>query len=77
MAQKRHSVDEIISKLRRADVELGKGKKVSQVCNLTEIAEQCITVGALTELVEHKVSLGTYQGTVIHPATIFKRCWFV
>ena len=40
MAQKRHSVDQIISKLRRADVELGKGKKVSQVCKLIGIAEQ-------------------------------------
>ena len=40
MAQKRHSVDQIISKLRRADVELGKGKKVHEVCKLIEIKEQ-------------------------------------
>ena len=40
MAQKRHSVDQIISKLRRADVELGKGKKVPEVCKLIGIAEQ-------------------------------------
>ena len=40
MAQRRHSVDQIISKLRRADVELGKGKKVSEVCQLIGIAEQ-------------------------------------
>ena len=40
MAQKRHNVDQIISKLRRADVELGKGKKVPEVCKLIEIAEQ-------------------------------------
>ena len=40
MAQKRHSVDQIISKLRRADVELGKGKKVPEVCKLIEIKEQ-------------------------------------
>jgi len=40
MAQKRHRVDQIISKLRRADVELGKGKKVPQVCKLIGIAEQ-------------------------------------
>ena len=32
MAQKRHGVDQIIPKLRRADVELGKGKKVPEVC---------------------------------------------
>ena len=30
MKQKRHSVDQIISKLRKADVELGMGKKVSE-----------------------------------------------
>lgn len=40
MSQKRHSVDQIISKLRRADVELGKGKKVPEVCKLIEIKEQ-------------------------------------
>ena len=40
MGQKRHGVDEIISKLRRADVELGKGKKVPEVCKLMEVTEQ-------------------------------------
>ena len=40
MALKRHRVDQIISKLRRADVELGKGKKVPEVCKLIEIKEQ-------------------------------------
>ena len=40
MSQKRHSVDQIISKLRRADVELGKGKKVPEVCKLIGIREQ-------------------------------------
>ncbi len=40
MSQKRHNVDQIISKLRRADVELGKGKKVPEVCKLIEITEQ-------------------------------------
>ena len=40
MKQKRHDVDEIIPKLRRADVELGKGKKVPEVCKLIEITEQ-------------------------------------
>ena len=40
MSPKRHSVDQIISKLRRADVELGKGKKVPEVCKLMGIAEQ-------------------------------------
>ena len=40
MSQKRHSVDQIISKLRRADVEFGKGKKVPEVCKLLGITQQ-------------------------------------
>ena len=40
MKQKRHSVDQIISKLRKADVELGKGKKVPEVCKDLQITEQ-------------------------------------
>ena len=40
MSQKRHNVDRIISKLRRADVELGKGKKVPEVCKIIGITEQ-------------------------------------
>ena len=40
MSQKRHSVDQIIAKLRKADVELGKGKKVPEVCKQLEITEQ-------------------------------------
>ncbi len=40
MSQKRHNVDQIISKLRRADVELGKGKKIPDVCKIIEVTEQ-------------------------------------
>ena len=40
MPQKRHSVAQIISKLRRADVELGKGKKVPEICKSIGISEQ-------------------------------------
>ena len=40
MAQKRHRVDQMISKLRRADVEFGKGKKDPEACKLIGIAEQ-------------------------------------
>ena len=40
MKQKRHTVDQIIAKLRRADVELGKGMKVPDVCKLLSITEQ-------------------------------------
>ena len=40
MPQKRYQVDQIIPMLRRADVELGKGKKVPEVCKVLGIAEQ-------------------------------------
>lgn len=40
MAQKRYSVDQIVEKLRKADVELGKGKKVPEVCKAIAISEQ-------------------------------------
>ena len=33
-------MDQIVAKLRKADVELGKGKKVPEVCKLLEITEQ-------------------------------------
>ncbi len=40
MKQNRHTVDQIISKLRQADIELGKGKKVPEVCKTLQITEQ-------------------------------------
>jgi transposase-like protein len=40
MKQQRHSVEQIIGKLRRADIELGKGKKVPEVCKGLQITEQ-------------------------------------
>ena len=40
MSQKRHSVDQIIAKLRRADVLLGQDTKVPEICKQFEIAEQ-------------------------------------
>jgi putative transposase len=40
MPQNRYQVDQIIPKLRKADVELGKGKKVPEVCKQLEITEQ-------------------------------------
>ena len=40
MPQKRYQVDQIIPMLRRADVEIGKGKKVPDVCKLLGIAQQ-------------------------------------
>jgi transposase-like protein len=40
MPQKRYGVDQIIPILRRADVELGKGKKVPEVCRLLGISDK-------------------------------------
>ena len=40
MRQKRHTVDQVIAKLRRADVLLCKGAKVHEVCKQVEITEQ-------------------------------------
>ncbi len=38
--KKRHSAEQIVSKLRQADVELGKGLKVPEVCKQPGISEQ-------------------------------------
>ncbi|MDB4645291.1 transposase [Rubripirellula sp.] len=40
MPQKRHTVDQVVAKLRKADVELGKGKKVPEICKLLEVVTQ-------------------------------------
>jgi putative transposase len=40
MAQKRNGIDQIIPMLRRADVDLGKGKKVTEVCKRLGITQQ-------------------------------------
>ena len=40
MSQKRHAVDQIVAKLRKADVELGKGKKEPEVFKLLEVTAQ-------------------------------------
>ena len=37
MSQKRHTVDQIIAKLRPADVLLGKGTKVPELCKQLEL----------------------------------------
>jgi len=38
--KKRHSAEQIVAKLRQADVELGKGRKVPDVCKQLGISEQ-------------------------------------
>ena len=40
MSQKRQTVDQVIAKLRRADVLLGQGTNVSELCKQLEMAEQ-------------------------------------
>ena len=40
MPQKRHKAEQIIPKLREAEVSLAKGKTVPQVCKQLEITEQ-------------------------------------
>jgi transposase-like protein len=39
MGRKRHSAEEVINKLRQADVELGKGSTVASVCKLLGVTE--------------------------------------
>ena len=40
MSRRRHSVDQIIGKLRQADVEPGQGKTVEEACRALEITVQ-------------------------------------
>ena len=40
MSRKRHSTDQIIGKLRQADVEFGQGKTVEEACRALEITAQ-------------------------------------
>ncbi len=39
MARKRYSSEEIVNKLRQADVEFGRGKSVAAVCKLLGVTE--------------------------------------
>ena len=40
MKRKRHGAEEIVQKLRKAELALGEGKTVSQVCKQLGISEQ-------------------------------------
>jgi putative transposase len=40
MARKRHSAEQIIQKLREAEIALSHGKTVAQACKTIEVAEQ-------------------------------------
>jgi len=39
MARKRHSAEEIVNKLRQAEVELGKDNSVAGICRLLAVTE--------------------------------------
>ncbi len=40
MSKKRHTAEQIINKLRQAEVELSRGVKIAQVCRKLAITEQ-------------------------------------
>jgi putative transposase len=40
MPRKRHTAEQVISKLREAEVELGRGLSVADVCRKLEVTEQ-------------------------------------
>lgn len=40
MARKRYTAEQIVAKLREAEVEIAKGMSVAQVCKKLEIADQ-------------------------------------
>ncbi len=40
MDRKRHSAEEVVNKLRHAEVELGKGSPIASVCKLLGVTEQ-------------------------------------
>ncbi len=40
MKRTRHTTDQIIQKLRQADVALGKGEKVPDICKRLQVSEQ-------------------------------------
>jgi len=40
MGRKRHTAEEIVNKLRQAEVALGKGSSVATVCKLLGVTEQ-------------------------------------
>lgn len=40
MKKSRHTTEQIIEKLRQADVALGKGQKVAEICKALAITEQ-------------------------------------
>jgi len=40
MSRKRHSIDQIITKLREAEVRIARGETIAQACKAIEVTEQ-------------------------------------
>jgi transposase-like protein len=40
MGRKRHSAEEVVNKLRQADVELAKGSTIAAMCKVLGVSEQ-------------------------------------
>ncbi len=40
MSQKRHTTEQIVNKLRQADVELSKGQTIASVCKVIGVTDQ-------------------------------------
>lgn len=56
MSRKRHTTDQIIAKLRQADVELGQGKRVPEICKLKQlVADLSLDKKMLQDVVQGKV----------------------
>ena len=64
MPQKRHTVDQIVAKLRKADVKLGKGKTHSSAASVAASlmwigVRACLGLGRLSRRRAHSL-VGTY-----------------
>ena len=57
--KKRHGAEQIVAKLRQADVELGKGLKVPEVCKQMGASEQAYS--ARENMLTWNRSTGNYE----------------
>ncbi len=49
MSQKRHTPEQIINKLRQAEVELARGATVPQACKKIGVTEQALDISILKD----------------------------
>ena len=57
MSQPRHTMDQIVAKLRRADVELGKGKTVPGACKVLGVLQYLFAVRGRPEHIRSRPTL--------------------